>query len=97
MAIVKCKCCKKNTLAINGIKTVLKQLMGKDGELGVLRVQTGMQAAEGVLMAMDFTELQTRMSKMEKKHPPFSYKQFRNGLLITWGIVITIIAGGLYG
>lgn len=91
MAITKCECCKKNTQSINGIKAILKQLMGKEGEIGQLRAQAQMQACEGLLIAQDFTALQARLNEMEEKHPPFTYAQFRNILLIVWFIVISAL------
>jgi len=58
--------------------------------------QSQEQAVEGVLIAQDFTRLETKIKHLENKQP-LSYEQFRNLLLIFWAGVFLALGMALYG
>jgi hypothetical protein len=78
---------RKQGQAINGIKSILRQLMGKDGEIGRLKELSQMQACEGVAIAMDLTELKKELDDLKNDNRLFF------GVIVTAWLTVAIMLG----
>lgn len=77
--------------ALEIISERLSALEGGDGELAAMRA-----CAIGA-NALETESLKGRIRELEKKHPPLTYEQFRNLLLIFWAGVLLVLGMVMYG